>query len=101
MVEKVEYELNGKRVTFTIKKVTYGQWQKVMSASGSGNVELLGNVTKGRIDTTKMTDELMKIAVSSDSGADFHDLSMADGMDLQDRVMVVNGLSQNEPFRAQ
>lgn len=99
--EEVEYQVEGKTAKFRIRQVKYGEWQKVMRASGTGNVEMIGNTTKGRIDTTQLTDELMKLAVEKMGDVDFHDLTAVDGMDLQDRVLELNGMGKRQPFRAE
>lgn len=98
MVEEVEYQVDGKPTKFRIRVVKYGEWQKVMKDTGSGSVEMLGNITKGKVDTVRLMDEIMKLAVSGD--IDFHELSAGDGMDLQDRVLAVNGMKTSQPFRA-
>ena len=92
----VEYEIDGKKVQYTIKRITYGAWQKVMGTIGG--VEYIGGVTKSKIDVIKLTDELMKVAVTGTP--DYHELSMADGQDLQAKVLSFNGMGEQGTFRA-
>ncbi len=99
--QEAVYQVDGKELKYKIKRVKYGDWQKVMQSSGSGNVELLGNITKGKIDTTRLMDDLMKLSVESLSGVDFHDLPMACGMDLQEKVLSFNGMNEQKPFRSE
>jgi hypothetical protein len=96
---EVVYEVNGKQTKFTYRRITFREYQKAMSSVG--NVELLGGTTRSKFDLIKVMDEIMKASVVGESGADFHDLSVVDGTDLQNRVMVLNGLGGGvEPFRS-
>jgi hypothetical protein len=97
--QEVEYEIDGKMVKFHLRRVKFGEWQKVMQNTGSGNVEMLGNITKGKIDTTRLMDDLMKLSVTGDR--DFHDLSIGDGMDLQNKVLDLNGMGEKKSFRVE
>ena len=95
--KEVEYTLDGKTVKFIIKKINYGEYQKI--ASSAGNMELIGGQTRGKIDTTKFADEVMKAAVSGP--VDFHQLDVGDGIDLQTKVFDFNGMGETKSFPAE
>jgi hypothetical protein len=90
---EVTYQVNGQPVTYKYRRLRYGEYQQIMGSIGQ--VELVGGVTRSKVDTTKMIDELMKKAVSG--AVDFHELDMVDGLDLQEKVLEFNGMGGNQP----
>lgn len=93
--KSIEFEYEGKKVKFTIKRLSYGQYQKAVASATS--MDLLGNVAKGKIDSTKMIDEMMKSCVSGEM--DYHLLDAVDGIKLQEEMMKFNGLGGEGNFR--
>jgi hypothetical protein len=94
--QEVEYNVDGKKVQFKIRRIKYGEYQKIIASAG--NVELIGGVSKSKIDTMKLVDEIMKISVTGTM--DYHELDVQCGTDLQAKVMAFNGMGVEEPFRA-
>ncbi len=94
--KELEYSVDGKVVKFTIRRITYGEYQKIIA--GFSQVELIGgNATRSKVDTTRLVDEIMKISVSGDT--DYHDLDVSDGIDLQREVLEINGMGDTPSFR--
>lgn len=98
MSERVEtYQVDGRQVEFKLRRLKFGEYQKIVGTIGQ--VELINGTTRGRIDTTKLVDELMKATVSGE--VDFHQLDVADGLDLQEKVLAFNGMGGIENFRTE
>jgi len=95
MGQTAVYKIDGKDVPFEIRRVNFGEYQRAIQSATKS--EMIGNLAKSSIDTTKMIDELMKVSVSGP--VDFHLLDMQDGMDLQEKVLAYNGMGDKSSFR--
>jgi hypothetical protein len=88
---ETEYVVNGKPTKFYIRRLKFGEYQKAMGSMST--VELMGGISRGKLDMTKLVDELMKASVRAEDGkTDFHELDVTDGLDLQAKVLEYNGM---------